>query len=67
MLVLRSYSGTAQDVPDLASEGTVGLKVAVLGGDLDLLAHLFGDRDQVDRWRGNNDLCVQLFLSLCNT
>ena len=41
----------------LAGESTVVLQIAVLRGDLDVLAQGVRNREQVEGWRGNNDLC----------
>ena len=52
---LSEYS--CRNAPDLASERTAGLEVAVLGRDLDLLADLLGDGDHVESRGSNHDLC----------
>ena len=45
-------------IPDLSGECTIGLKVAILRGDLDILAELLLERDEIDRRRRYNDLCI---------
>lgn len=46
----------------LASEGAVGLVVDVLGGDANLRSEAVADEDQVDGTRGDDDLCLGVWL-----
>lgn len=42
---------------DLTGEGTVGLVVDVLGGDLEALAEVLAGQEEVERGGSNDDLC----------
>lgn len=42
---------------DLAGEGAAGLVVDVLCGDLETLAEVFAGEEEVEGWRGDDDLC----------
>jgi hypothetical protein len=67
--------GVAQDGPgdvavlelgdrDLAGEGAVGLVEDVLGSDFDARAEVLADQEEVERWRGDDNLGVGVQLSL---
>lgn len=42
---------------DLAGEGAAGLVEDVLCGDLEALAEVFAGEEEVEGWRGDDDLC----------
>lgn len=48
---------------DLTRESTVWLVEHVLGGDFDTFAEVLTGKEQVERWRGNDNLFHGIFIS----
>lgn len=46
------------DAPDLSRECTSGLDIRVLRGEFDILADLLLQREEVQRRRGDDNLCA---------
>ena len=55
-MIIVWYSTSWPDTPDLSSEGTAELHVAVLCGNLYTVAHKLRSRDQIDGRRSDDNL-----------